>query len=55
MSVRARWEDPAEDAVCTQWARKLFREAAPYATGDIYVNFMPDDETDRIGSLRCEL
>ena len=32
------------------WARKLFAEAAPHATGGVYVNFMPEDEIDRVSS-----
>jgi FAD/FMN-containing dehydrogenase len=48
MNVHGRWDDPADDAACTTWARDLFRDAAPYATGGVYVNFMPADETERI-------
>ena len=36
--------------MCVSWARKLFGDVEPYATGDVYVNFMPDDETDRVGN-----
>jgi hypothetical protein len=28
----------------------LFSATAPYAVGSVYVNFMPDDEVDRVGS-----
>ncbi len=31
-------------------ARALHRAAAPFATGGVYVNFMPDDETQRVRS-----
>lgn len=48
MNVHGRWSDPADDAACTAWARGLFRDAAPFATGGVYVNFMPADETDRV-------
>jgi FAD/FMN-containing dehydrogenase len=48
MNVHARWEDPAGDAACTGWARDVFRDSAPYATGGVYVNFIPQDETDRV-------
>lgn len=30
-----------------KWARDSFNRTAPYATGGVYVNFMPDDETGR--------
>jgi FAD/FMN-containing dehydrogenase len=48
VNVHARWETPAEDAACTGWARDLFRDATPFATGGVYVNFMTADETDRV-------
>lgn len=43
---RKRWIGDA----CTTWARELFDAAAPFATGGVYVNFMPEDETDRVGA-----
>jgi len=48
LNVHCRWEDPAKDAECIAWARELFRAAAPFATGSVYVNFMTQEETDRI-------
>ncbi|WP_295953874.1 FAD-binding oxidoreductase [Rhodoferax sp.] len=47
-NVHGRWETAAEDAQCTAWARAFFRDAAPYATGGVYVNFLTDDEPERI-------
>jgi len=44
MNVHARWEQPSEDAKCVAWARKYFEATAPYATGGVYVNFVPDGE-----------
>jgi len=48
MNVHTRWRDPADQRRSIDWARKLFADAAPYATGGVYVNFMPEDEIDRI-------
>lgn len=48
MNVHARWADRAMDAACIGWARKLFEAAAPFATGGVYVNFMTQDEGDRV-------
>ncbi len=48
MNVHTRWRDAGEDKGCIDWARKLFTAMAPFATGSAYVNFMPDDEADRI-------
>ena len=48
MNVHGRWKDPAKDAACISWARDLFQAAAPFATGAVYVNFMTQDEQDRV-------
>jgi len=45
MNEHTRWTDPAQDKECIAWARKLFDDMAPFATGGVYVNFMPEDET----------
>jgi FAD/FMN-containing dehydrogenase len=48
MNVHSRWETAGEDEACIAWAREFFNNAAPFATGGVYVNFMPDDEEDRV-------
>ena len=48
MNVHTRWRDQAQDSACVAWARRLFDAAAPFASGSVYVNFMPDDEEDRV-------
>ncbi|MDQ0319560.1 FAD/FMN-containing dehydrogenase [Pararhizobium capsulatum DSM 1112] len=48
MNVHTRWRDPADEKTAISWARALFAAAAPHATGGVYVNFMPEDETDRV-------
>jgi hypothetical protein len=48
MNVHTRWGDPAQDQECIAWARGLFDAAAPFATGGVYVNFMPEDEEKRV-------
>lgn len=50
MNAHARWREPEEDAACIDWARGLFDAIAPFASGSVYVNFMPGDETDTIES-----
>jgi len=47
MNVHTRWDDATDDARCIAWARDFFRDAAPYASGGVYVNFMPQDESER--------
>ena len=48
MNVHTRWRDAAQDEACIGWARKLAGAAAPHAAGSVYVNFMPEDEADRV-------
>jgi hypothetical protein len=48
MNVHGRWEDAAKDAACIGWARDLFQATAPFATGNVYVNFLTEDETERV-------
>jgi FAD/FMN-containing dehydrogenase len=50
LNVHGRWQDPAKDQACIAWARSLFAAAAPYATGGVYVNFMTEEEGDRVSS-----
>ena len=48
MNVHARWRDPAMDKTCIDWARRLYEDAKPLAIGTAYINFMPEDEVDRV-------
>ena len=48
MNVHTRWTDPAEDDKCIGWARSFFTDAAPYATGGVYINFLTQEEEGRI-------
>ena len=50
MNAHTRWRDKAEDAACVAWARQLFEATAPFASGSVYVNFMPEDENDRVAN-----
>jgi FAD/FMN-containing dehydrogenase len=50
MNVHTRWREPADERRSIEWARQLFAETAPHATGGVYVNFMPEDEIDRVSS-----
>lgn len=47
MNVHARWRAATEDQRCMAWAREIFDRTEPYASGGVYSNFMPDDETER--------
>ena len=48
LNVHGRWADPAKDEQCVAWARGLFDAAAPFATGGVYVNFLTQEEQDRV-------
>jgi FAD/FMN-containing dehydrogenase len=48
MNVHIRWEDAQDDQRCIAWAREFFNAAAPYATGGVYINFMTEEEGDRV-------
>lgn len=48
MNVHTRWRAPADEQAAIAWARRLFAATAPHATGGVYVNFMPEDEIDRV-------
>ena len=48
MNAHTRWREQAQDKACIAWARQLFDATAPYASGSVYINFMPDDENDRV-------
>ena len=48
MNVHARWREPQMDQACIEWARRLFEAARPYSAGTAYINFMPEDEVDRV-------
>ena len=50
MNVHIRWDDASDDDRCIGWARQFFDATAPFATGGVYVNFMPEDETERTES-----
>jgi FAD/FMN-containing dehydrogenase len=48
VNVHTRWRDASADGGAIGWTRGVFDAMAPFATGGVYVNFMPEDETQRI-------
>ena len=50
LNVHGRWEEAADDARCMAWARAFFQAAAPYASAGAYVNFMTEEESDRVAA-----
>jgi FAD/FMN-containing dehydrogenase len=50
LNVHARWDKAAEDETCISWARSFFKASAPYASAGAYVNFMTEEEGDRVAA-----
>lgn len=42
MNVHTRWEDPAQDGKCVDWARDFYGATAGFATGGVYQNFVSE-------------
>jgi FAD/FMN-containing dehydrogenase len=51
VNIHGRWSDPGDDARVRGWARGLFETIAPYAQGSGYVNFLTDDEGERLAAV----
>ncbi len=43
----ALWEDPADDDRAREWTRGVRAAMQPWATGDVYLNFISDEGIDR--------
>ena len=50
MNVHGRWETAAEDESVISWAREFFAKSRPFSSGGAYINFMTEEETDRVAS-----
>ncbi|HUF09057.1 MAG TPA: BBE domain-containing protein [Rhodothermales bacterium] len=50
MNVHGRWDDPTDDQNVIGWAREFFAATTEFASGSVYVNFVTDDEPDRIAA-----
>jgi FAD/FMN-containing dehydrogenase len=42
------WDDPRDDARGIAWAKALGADMKPFAVGGAYLNFTPDEGTDRV-------
>jgi FAD/FMN-containing dehydrogenase len=48
LNVHGRWDEKSDDQRCIAWAREFFQATAPYASAGAYVNFMTEEEDDRV-------
>jgi FAD/FMN-containing dehydrogenase len=46
--IAGMWPDPAQNEANTQWVRDYYNATAPHSEGGGYVNFMAEDDQDRI-------
>jgi FAD/FMN-containing dehydrogenase len=44
------WSDPADDDRSRQWVRDVRAAMRPWATGDVYLNFIGDEGEDRLAA-----
>lgn len=50
MNVHGRWSDPRDDDRVRSWARQAFLDTVPHATAGGYVNFLTEDEGERVAA-----
>lgn len=50
LNVHGRWDAASEDDKCIAWAKDFFKASKPYASGGAYINFMTEDELDRVST-----
>jgi hypothetical protein len=50
MNVHGRWSETSDDERVRSWARQTFEEASRHATGSGYVNFLTEDEAERVAA-----
>jgi FAD/FMN-containing dehydrogenase len=50
LNVHGRWDERTDDERGVAWAREFFQASAPYASKGAYVNFMTEEESDRVAA-----
>jgi len=48
VNLHGRWSEPSDDASVRAWARRTFEESTQYASAGGYVNFLTEDEGERV-------
>jgi hypothetical protein len=51
MNVHGRWETPGEDQSCIAWCRHFYSATEKYSTGGAYMNFLTEDEAERVHNV----
>jgi FAD/FMN-containing dehydrogenase len=50
MNVHTRWQNVKDDKRCIAWAREFYDATKPFASGTAYVNFLSEEDGDRLSS-----
>ena len=48
MNIHGRWDSASDDDACIGWSRSVFNNMTPHAIGSAYVNFMTEEEQNRV-------
>ena len=48
LNVHGRWDDAKQDKECISWAREFFDATSKFASSGAYVNFMTEEEKERV-------
>ena len=51
LAIVGRWVDPADAERTIAWAKQLNRQLAPHSLESTYVNYLPEDEGDRVAAI----
>jgi FAD/FMN-containing dehydrogenase len=46
--IISMWQDPSDEASCTQWTRALAKSVEPFSRGTGYVNYLTDEGEARV-------
>jgi FAD/FMN-containing dehydrogenase len=50
LNVHTRWQKIKDDKRCIAWAREFYDATKPFASGTAYVNFLSEEDGDRLSS-----
>jgi FAD/FMN-containing dehydrogenase len=48
LNVHGRWDDAKQDKECIKWSREFFDATLKFASAGAYVNFMTEEENERV-------
>ncbi|MGH9387241.1 MAG: FAD-binding oxidoreductase [Vicinamibacterales bacterium] len=51
LAIVGRWADPTDSEKTIAWARALNRRLAPHSADSVYVNYLPEDEGERVAAI----